>query len=534
MTKTTPSSRILRTATVALLLSSVLSGCATPLPKAGELPDIKAEQRKATQAFVSQTPAIERIRVPKSSMKPHAERPSVPPEIAARQIDIGFPATHEATLESLVFALASENVRITFQWSNPTQGEEVLKKKLPFLSFKGTVGELLSSLRNGVGLVAWYDDGMIYLSDKQRYSVTVPQNEDVLKAVAEEVKELGAENVVTSLRGGKLLYTATPSVQDELIGPFMDRMARNISVINTQVAVVSLALSDNAQSGFDWEQFRIAFDSTEKTIGDVGKAPSSSDNDNDNDNDNSNNNGNSNNNNSNSDEDLEGFSPDTVGSVVNLTGSALNLGKTSLGNVFGTYGALNVTSAISFLSTFGNTNVTQNVSLKTLSGTEVEFQSGQEVPYVKGVSNNYRNSSNNNNDNAYGSTDTDTVETGLKLNLKPLYDADSELITMSVEFDLDSIVRFVELSAGNEIGTLTQPQVQKQNLKDLIQVQAGRTVVIGGLQYDSVDSSGNEPSMIRDRLEKAGLSTGKRKRDVQRNALFIILRPAVTIYEAEK
>jgi type II secretory pathway component GspD/PulD (secretin) len=194
---------------------------------------------------------------------------------------------------------------------------------------------------------------------------------------------------------------------------------------------------------------------------------------------------------------------------------------------------LNVTSAINFLSTFGTTNVTQNVSLKTLSGTEVEFQSGQEVPYVKGVTSNYNNNSSSNN-NSYGSTDTDTVETGLKLNLKPLYDGDSELITMSVEFDLDSIVRFVELSAGNDIGTLTQPQVQKQNLKDLVQVQAGRTVVIGGLQYDSVDSSGNEPSMIRDRLKEAGLSTGKRKRDVQRNALFIILRPAVTIYEAEK
>lgn len=522
MTKTTLSSKMLRTTIVALLFSSVLSGCASPLPKAGTLPDIKEEQKKAKDAFVAETHAIERIRVPKSSMKPTAERPGVPPAINARQLDIGFPATHEATLESLVFALASENVRITFQWSNPTQGEEVLKKKLPFLSFKGTVGELLSSLRNGLGIVAWYDDGMIYLSDRQRYSVTVPQNEDILKAVAAEVKELGAENVVTSLRGGKLLYTATPSVQDELIGPFMERMARNLSVINTQIAVVSLALSDNAQSGFDWEQFRVAFDSTSKTVESVTNGSDSSSN-----NDNTSTTGN------NSNSTVEGFTPDTVGNVINLTGSTLSLGKTSTGSLFGTYGALNVTSAINFLSTFGNTNVTQNVSLKTLSGTEVEFQSGQEVPYVKGVTNNYNNSSSGSN-NSYGSTDTDTVETGLKLKLKPLYDGDAELITMGVEFDLDSIVRFVELSAGNDIGTLTQPQVQKQNLKDLVQVQAGRTVVIGGLQYDSVDSSGNEPSMIRDRLKEAGLSTGKRKRDVQRNALFIILRPAVTIYEAEK
>jgi type II secretory pathway component GspD/PulD (secretin) len=227
--------------------------------------------------------------------------------------------------------------------------------------------------------------------------------------------------------------------------------------------------------------------------------------------------------------------------VISATGGALNLGRTSTGTIFGTYGALNITSAIKFLSTFGHTNVTQNVSLKTLSGSAVAFQSGQEVPYVSGVSNNgsYSNNSsnnNNNNNNNYNngsSTQTDKVETGLKLDLKPLYDGDSELVTIDVKVDLNQILQFVELSAGNQIGSLTQPLVQKQNLSDLVQVQAGRTVVIGGLQYDSDTFSGNEPSMIRDKLAELNRSIGKRSRETQRNALFIILRPAVTVYEAE-
>lgn len=533
MTKTTLSSKTLRTKTAALILSSLafsLTSCASKLPQIEKMPDLKTEQKNIKDQFGKETAAIERVTVPKSSMKPFAQHPPVPSEITSQPIDIGFPVDNPATLNSLVLVLASRNIQISFQWSDPTQGDKILSKKLPFLSFKGTIGELLSTLRNGVGLVSWYEDGMIYLSDQQRYSVTLPQNDDILKAVSAEVKSLGADNVVTSLRGGKLLYTATPSVEDDLIGPFLDRMSRNLSVINMQVAVVSLALTDNTNTGFDWESFKVAFDSTAKTLSDVTAAPTtaattatgtttgtttsttttST-------------------NGTTTTTASGGFTPSGVGTVAAVTGTALTFGRTSTGNVFGTYGALNVASAINFLSTFGHTNVKQNVSLKTLSGTEVSFQSGEDIPYVKNVT----NSTASNSTTTSGSTQTDKVETGLKLDMKPLYDGDSHLVTVDVKMDLNQLVRFVNLSAGNQIGNLTQPEVQKQNLKNLVQVQAGQTVVIGGLQYDSEDFAGNEPAMLRDKLANAGLSTGKRKRDVTRNALFIVLRPSVTVYQAE-
>lgn len=509
----------------AALLSASVAGCSTPLPKPQELPDFKEAQQKAVDSFQREQVAIERIRVPKSSMKPQADRPELPTAISNRKFDVTFLANHEATLESLVLSLsAGVGIQVTFQWSDPTQGEDILKKKLPFLHFEGTIGELMASLRNGLGLVSWYQDGMIYISDKQRYTVTVPQNDDILKALAEELKSMGADNIVTSLRGGKVIYTASPTVQDELIGPFMTRMARNLSVINMQVAVVSLALNDKSESGFDWDAFRLAFDSTGSRLDTVKNGTKTTTGTGTDDTD-----AGSGTSSGSTTDDADTWSPETVGNVIAATGSALTLGRTSTGSLFGTYGALNISSAIKFLSNFGHTNVTQNVSLKTLSGSAVSFQSGQEVPYVTGV----ENTSSGNSDNTVGSTQTDKVETGLKLDLKPLYDGDSELVTLDVKVDLNQILQFVELSAGKEIGTLTQPLVQKQNLSDLVQVQAGRTVVIGGLQYDSDTFNGNEPSMIRDRLAAANRSIGKRSRETQRNALFIILRPAVTLYVAE-
>jgi type II secretory pathway component GspD/PulD (secretin) len=420
-------------------------------------------------------------------------RNPLPQHIADMPIEIKFPTTYEADLSSLVASLAAVNLQVTFNWSNPTQGEDILKKKLPFLSFQGTVGELLSSLRNGLGIVGWYDNGMIYLSDQERYSVSLPQNEDVLKSVSDEVKNLGADNIVTSLRGGKLIYTASPTVQDELIGPFLERMSRNLSVISMQVAVVSLSLTDNANSGFDWDKFSVAFNDTKKGISDA----SGSDN-------------------------------ESIGDAVSATASALTLGKTSLGSVFGKYGAVTISGAINFLSNFGNAKVTQNVQLKTLSGSKLTFQDGKEVPYVSGVS------SSSSGYSSVGSSNIDTVDTGLKVDLEPYFDGDAKIVTVGVKLDLNAITQYVDLNAGRQLGTISRPIIQKQNIDDLVRIQAGKTVVIGGLQYDSENNSSSEPTIARKALDGTGKTTGSSNRKIERSALFLMLRPTVEIYETEQ
>lgn len=477
----------------ALSSALILSSCTSQLPSSKRLPDVKQEQREAQDRFTSdQSVAVEYVKVPKSSMKAVAMRQALPKHIAAMPIEIKFPVTHEADLSSLVASLSAVNLQVTFNWSNPTQSEDILKKKLPFLSFQGTVGELLNSLRNGLGIVGWYEDGMIYLSDQERYSVALPQNEDVLKSVAEEVKSLGGENIVTSVRGGKLIYTASPTVQDELIGPFLNRMSRNLSVISMQVAIVSLSLTDNANTGFDWDKFSVAFNDTKKGISDASGSDNAS-----------------------------------VGEAIGATANALTFGKTSLGTVFGKYGALTISGAINFLSNFGNAKVTQNVQLKTLSGSKLTFQDGKEVPYVSGVS------SSSSGYSSVGSSNIDTVDTGLKVDLEPFFDGDAKIVTVGVKVDLNAITQYVELNAGRQLGTISRPIVQKQNIDDLVRVQAGKTVVIGGLQYDSENVNSSEPTVARKALEGTGRTTGSENRKVERNALFVILRPTVQVFVTE-
>ncbi|MFC6051006.1 type II and III secretion system protein, partial [Methylobacterium hispanicum] len=135
-----------------------------------------------------------------------------------------------------------------------------------------------------------------------------------------------------------------------------------------------------------------------------------------------------------------------------------------------------------------------------------------------------------------GSSLTDKVETGLTMEVTPYFDSDAEVVTMEVGVKLKEILSFVELNAGNQIGTFTQPLTQDQELTNIVRMQAGRTVVIGGLQSDSESYNGTEPTALRNATAtRAGGSGvfGNRSQKVKRNALFIILRPAVTVFVPE-
>jgi type II secretory pathway component GspD/PulD (secretin) len=311
-----------------------------------------------------------------------------------------------------------------------------------------------------------------------------------------------------------------------------------MAAITIQAAVVSVSLTDKTSTGFDWTKFQVALEGRQSRLNPTTNTTTP--------------NNTTPNNNTNTNNGLTGNQSPTCatckvtgspldsaglqqvdpGSVIDLSKNGLVLGKTAMGNYFGTYGALSVASAINFLSEFGNAKIDQNVQLKTLSGTDVKFRSGQIVPYVSGVA----ATSAGYNSNVTGSSATDTVDTGLTVVMTPLYDADTQLVTMNVDLSLKSILQFVQLNAGNQLGTFSQPLVQDQELNDIVRTPAGRTIVIGGLQIDNEQFNGSEPVALRNIFAQAGTTPdvlSSRAQDIKRDALFVILRPTVTVFVPE-
>ena len=582
----------------------LLAGCAGGnLPEPGRMPKEMDVVKSTDDHFHQDTGdvAVRRIITPGSGFKDGTVHPKVAEELRRRPLSIQF-NTSDSTLGDLITALSANDIQFAFGFdgkvgastgagagapagrpqsfpaassapnsppgTKPTAassssaasaasasavgGSDMSRRRLPFTSYKGTVGGLLNVLRQGMGIVSWQEDGLIYLSDTDQYAVTLPQNEDIMKAISATLKDLGANDIVSSVDGGRIIYSAVPGVHDRAIGPFLQRAARNLATIDIQVAVVNLALNDKSGQGFDWSSLSGAVDqrasaisaanqsaaaataastaastSTTGAAGTLGTAGSTLG--------------------SSASTAPASIIPQTgigqKGGVLDMTSANLLLGTTSLGKVFGVQTVTSVAGAINWLSTFGNTNITQQVDVRTLSGKEVKLSSGEEIPYVTGVgvgtlgSGATANSNVANSGNSSGSTlgtaQTDKVKVGLDVTMTPRFESEGELVTIEFKMKLASLIEMVQLNAGNQLGTLTQPHTADQELNDLIRVRAGQTVVIGGLQKDSENFTGNEPTALRDWLHDSNQSVGSRKQDVTRSALFIILRPTVTVFEPE-
>ena len=492
---------------------ALLAGCS--LPEVGQLPErskVLADEKAAMSAEeampVSRVPVTAGMLVAKSIRQP------LPREIAERRLSVSFPAT-ESTLERLVLMVGYSGVRVAERFAGSSD-KEFLGRSLPFRSFDGTLGDLMNVLRSGIGVVSWWQDGTLFLTDQDRFALSVPQNSEVVQTIAKELEGLGAKEISSSLRGGQIVFSASPSQFTEVIQPYMDRIHRNMAMITVQLAVVDLALTDTTASGFDWSAFTAQIASAAASTGTSSSTSSGSS------------------------SSSSGTSSQSTGSTVlsGLSGSLqtpLSAALSKSVKVFGFSGILNVTGAINFLSKFGTTNTRQNVELRTLSGTEVSLRSGQTIPYVSGIGVNAISggSSGSSSGNLLGSAQTSSVKTGLTIKLTPFFDSGNSIVTVDLNVLVNSVLEFRQLDAGTQVGTLTQPVTQEQSLNDIVRVLAGNTVIIGGLQLDNGTWSGTEPNFIRG--DKSATDPylpliGNRSQDRRKEALFIIIRPSVTVF----
>lgn len=390
-------------------------------------------------------------------------------------------------------------------------------RPLSFRRYEGTLGGLFRQVERSMGVTLWWEDG-IYVSPVGRYSVMLPQNSELMGQVVAELKAKGASNVVASLQAGTVSFVAPSALADRVIRPYLIRLGRNASEVTMQVALVSVVMNETTSRGFDWSQFNFTFGDPGTSAdggGSVGGGTGGS-------------------------SGVDGMYP-IPGSNGGGTGTTTPLGKLfSFGKdasrfydpsarILGSTRPLDITGAIKFLSTYGKTAVDQNVELRTLAGTAVNWRSGETIPYVSGVSATTSGISSGGIggglSGAVGAAQTEKLETGLTLDLAPNYEANGGLVTVSFKLELTELIEMVELSAGNQLGTFTQPRTREQKLDDIVRIPVGETVVLGGLRRQIASTNRNGP------FSMYGL--GARDKNNETQTIFIILRPTVTVYEVE-
>lgn len=504
----------------ALAIAIMLAGCAGhDMPKNSTLPGKGELTDKMRAAWSAETPALKTIPLEHDFV---IESPqAIPASIARKKVEVMF--SKDSTLDDLGGVLSNLGFFLV------VPDDALRAKKIVIFNYKGEFGDFLNAISIAHGLsFSWLPGNILMVTESKPYIVQIPQNVSVAKAMEENITALGAIEVKSSVQAGTIQYRANQQNQ-ERIENMVRKMGINASLVSMQVAVINVAIDNERNTGFDWSSLKAGIGALGLASQDESKTGTGvSIGNNSNGNSNNTNNSSNTNNGNNGATNLDGTQSGTTTIKGRTHGLYAGLSNKGLELNFAA-GDFNFLSAFNLLSTYGETKTTQSVSMDTISGEEVAIKSGQKIPYIEsvGVNSNNNNGYSNGNSNSLGTTDVKDVDIGLELKLKPYYDNRSKLVSISVDLTLSSLLRMVELSAGNQIGTLTRPQTQEQSFTDNVKVRAGESLIIGGLMYDQLSDNRSNLAMLDD------YQTASKSRKSTRTAMFILIRPTVTVFASK-
>lgn len=451
----------------ASVCAAILSGCSS-IPQGSDRISLDGVKEKATSGW-EDTPAVvyRNSRQAAELLEPNP----LPDHLYEKSVDLKI--FGKVAVRELIQVIELSGVPVMM--ANADVGDtEILMPR-----YNNSIGSLLNALSAGTALsFNWYK-GVLIVDKESPYLLKVPQNEDIAKAISSAIEKMGAADVQVSKEAGIVSYKAD-SKEQMVIKTYLDRLAVNTSMINLQLAVINVNLDEQRRQGLDWSTLSVKAGE----LGLLGVAANAA-------------------------EDV------ATGAAMSLTGSGVSMVLNS-GNV-------SLSGVLNMLSTYGESNTVQNLTLKTLSGIPVDLKSGESIPYVENISLSVSDSG-----TSSSGTDTSTVETGFNVSINPYFDAEDGVMTVDMDLSMKSLVGFRELSAGNQIGSLTRPQIQNQELGNTALVEAGETILVGGLVYQS--SSDNRTSLTGLENMKAGSKATK----LSKNAMFILLRPTAVVYGPQK
>jgi type II secretory pathway component GspD/PulD (secretin) len=479
--------KFLKMSAIVSVVAMILSGCAT-MPEDGEL--LKSNEELAEPLisnWKSSEPAIKYFKIDGALVIDEPNR--VPAHI--KNIDIQTKISPDASLADIGLLLDQLGIYVIIP------EEEIRTKPVTLFAFKGKLGDYLDAIASAYDVsFNWKKGNVLAIESTSDFIVRIPQDEELATQVKESLDSLGASSVTYSLASGSISYKANHDDHNRIVD-YMERLSLNAALVSIQASIVTVALDSNNNTGFDWSALSTTF-GAESVFDELnGTTTTTTDDDSD------------------STSLITGIGSNLADakSLLSLSGSAAGLSVLK--------GDLNFTAAINFLSTYGNTETKQSVLMKTLSGKEVGIKSINNIPYVDEVG---VQSTDTGYSDGFGSSSIETLEVGLDLTLKPYYSADSELVTIDLTLGLSSLLGYIELQAGDQLGTISYPNTQEQEFSDIVKLRAGEPVIVGGITYDQVTDSRSNPSFLED------YETASKNETVTRNAMFILLRPTVTIF----
>lgn len=406
---------------------------------------------------------------------------------------------------------------------------ELASTEFSIRNFNGTVGDLFDVIEKGYNL-SFNHTGVnnVILRDFSLFTAPIPQDEESANDLVGTLESLGAEGTNHSLAGGFVIYKASHDNQDG-IKEYLNSYYKNFAVIKLQVAVITVNLDRETNTGFDWSSLQavignadlidlatdVASGGVASGIGGLAGTPSPNNDGNNNGNDDGNG-------------DDDGDSDDNGGGdngSADASGRALGLTSNQLQGRY-KRGNKDIQAAFNLLNTYGVSNATQSIFLETISGKELKLRSGKEVPYTSNINQNITGG-NNQNVSSLSGFQAERESEGLEVTFQPYFNYKKNTVTLGLDLNLKTIVGFQEINSGNSNGSVEQPITQEQEFNSVVEIRPGEAHLVGGITFTLDSDNRNNLNFLGD------LPTASQRRKSNQNALFILLRPTVSIYGKE-
>lgn len=390
---------------------------------------------------------------------------------------------------------------------------------LPY--YRGTVAGLLAAVETATDTWAVWRDGVLMFEPKQAVVVVVPQNGKVLTSLKEMLTDLKISDVAISRQAGTLTMRVSPS-EAKFIRTSLDSFISNSAFVDSQVALITVALDSGVNQGIDWENLQIAgsqsvpvnsmfktgvgfggtdvvggsnvFDTSVSKVGTTSSTTSTTT---------------GTTTTASSSIDPTVLLRETVfGSVISGSG----LKGVVLGNRF------NISGVFNYLKTFGETTTEQNIMLSGVAGNELSFKTSRNVPYVSKVG----AVTTANSSSVSGTVEMSRASEGVEAKLTPFYNAANNVVSIDIDLSVKSIIKLTEVNAGLSVGKVTNVEDAENKYTSSIEMRPGTTAIVGGLTFKSIANSSAAPIIA----DKTALDNSKVSE--KRNMMFIMIRPQVT------
>lgn len=338
----------------------------------------------------------------------------------------------------------------------------------------GSLQSIIQEVAKATNLFYTYRNKTLTFSETESFVFKIPPvlDEKSEESMAKALFALGVEEAAIDPRFNTVTFRTTPNKLDG-IRAYLQQVAKTGSVVVFDAWIWEVALNEGQNTGIKWENFNLASGDTELSLSGGGVSI-----------------------------------PDPT-NANNLVGAITHTAEN-----------LSLTSLVSFLKSQGELNTLSQPKISVLSGSSASLEIGEEQKYVSELTSTTSSSG----DTTQSSAETDTLSTGLKMNIMGSYESDSVFSNLTLE--ISDLLRFQDFQASGT--TLSLPHTMIRKVKTETRVEPGEYFIIGGVNMSrqQKDDKG-APSFFG----IPGISIPfSRANTTEKSELVIVMRPRVIVF----